>query len=126
MFRKPSILWPEGTPPSDAYCDEDKRLAVLAAHGTKGMVDDPELQELVDLVAKLCDVPMAMVTVVEEGRQLFLTRTGIDARETPRPTSFCAHAMLGAEPMVVPDAREDARFTDNPLVTDEPHIRFYA
>ena len=53
MFRKPSILWPEGTPPSDAYCDEDKRLAVLAAHGTQGMVDDPELQEMVDLVAKL-------------------------------------------------------------------------
>ena len=90
------------------------------------MVDDPELQELVGLVAKLCDVPMAMVTVVEEGRQLFLTRTGIDARETPRPTSFCAHAMLGAEPMVVPDAREDARFADNPLVTGHPHIRFYA
>ncbi|UOR09321.1 PAS domain-containing protein [Qipengyuania flava] len=126
MYRKPSILWPEGVMPSDAYCDEDKRLAVLAAHGTQGMVDDPELQELVDLVAKLCDVPMAMVTVVEEGRQLFLTRTGIDARETPRPTSFCAHAMLGAEPMVVPDAREDARFANNPLVTDEPHIRFYA
>ena len=64
MYRKPSILWPEGVLPSDAYCDEDKRLAVLAAHGTQGMVDDPELQELVDLVAKLCDVSMALMTVV--------------------------------------------------------------
>jgi|TARA_R100001198_G_scaffold95090_1_gene80078 PAS domain S-box-containing protein len=126
MFRKTSIPWPEGKPPSDAYCDDERRLAVLAAHGTDGMIDDPELQGIVNLAAKLCDVPMAMVTMVEQERQLFLTRTGIDARETPRSTSFCAHAMLEAEPMVVPDAREDPRFAENPLVTGEPHIRFYA
>lgn len=126
MFRKEKILWPEGAPPSDAYCDEENRLAVLAAHGADSLVDDPELQEIVDLAAKLCDAPMAMVTMVEEERQLFLTRAGIDARETPRPTSFCAHAMLGAEPMVIHDAQEDDRFADNPLVTGEPHIRFYA
>ena len=95
MFRKSSILWPEGKAPSDAHCDEDKRLAILAAHGVDGLVDDPELQELVELVARLCGAPMAMVTMVEEGRQLFLTRAGIEARETPRSTSFCAHAMLG-------------------------------
>ena len=99
MFRKEKILWPEGAPPSDAYCDEENRLAVLAAHGADSLVDDPELQEIVDLAAKLCDAPMAMVTMVEEERQLFLTRAGIDARETPRPTSFCAHAMLGTEPI---------------------------
>ncbi|WP_156491381.1 GAF domain-containing protein, partial [Erythrobacter sp. HI0074] len=74
------------------------------------MIDDPELQGIVNLAAKLCEVPMAMVTMVEQERQLFLTRTGIDVRETPRSTSFCAHAMLEAEPMVVPDAREDPRF----------------
>lgn len=126
MYRKDNILWPEGTPPSDAYCDEENRLAILAAHGTDSLVDDGELQEIVDLAAKLCAAPMAMVTMVEEERQLFLTRAGIEARETPRPTSFCAHAMLGAEPMVVHDAREDDRFADNPLVTGAPHIRFYA
>ena len=126
MYHKDNILWPEGTPPSDAYCDEENRLAILAAHGTDSLVDDGELQEIVDLAAKLCAAPMAMVTMVEEKRQLFLTRAGIEARETPRPTSFCAHAMLGAEPMVVHDAREDDRFADNPLVTGEPHIRFYA
>ncbi|WP_156488852.1 GAF domain-containing protein, partial [Erythrobacter sp. HI0077] len=126
MFRKTSIPWPEGKPPSDAYCDDERRLAVLAAHGTDGMIDDPELQGIVNLAAKLCEVPMAMVTMVEQERQLFLTRTGIDVRETPRSTSFCAHAMLEAEPMVVPDAREDPRFAENPLVTGEPHIRFYA
>lgn len=126
MYRKDNILWPEGEPPSDAYCDEDRRLAILAAHGTEAMLDDPELQEVIDLAAKICATPMAMVTMVEEGRQLFLTRVGIDARETPRPTSFCAHAMLGTEPMVITDAREDERFAGNPLVTGEPHIRFYA
>jgi PAS domain S-box-containing protein len=126
MYRKENILWPEGTPPSDAYCDEEKRLAILAAHGTAALVDDPELQGIVDLAARICDAPLAMVTMVEEGRQLFLTRTGIDARETPRPTSFCAHAMLGTEPMVVRNALDDPRFADNPLVTGEPDIRFYA
>ncbi len=126
MYRNNNSIWPEGTPPSDAYCDDEKRLAILAAHGTDGLVDDPELQEIVDLAAKLCAAPMAMVTMVEEGRQLFLTRTGIEERETPRSTSFCAHAMLEAEPMVVRNALEDERFADNPLVTGEPQIRFYA
>ena len=126
MFRKSSILWPEGKAPSDAHCDEDKRLAILAAHGVDGLVDDPELQELVELVARLCGAPMAMVTMVEEGRQLFLTRAGIEARETPRSTSFCAHAMLGGEAMEVSDAQKDARFAKNALVTGPPHIRFYA
>ncbi|KWV95187.1 sensor histidine kinase [Erythrobacter sp. AP23] len=126
MYRKGSILWPGGKAPSDAHCDEDKRLAILAAHGVDALVDDPELQELVELVAKICAAPMALVTMVEEGRQLFLTRTGIDARETPRSTSFCAHAMLGSEAMEVCDAHEDERFADNALVTGPPYIRFYA
>ena len=88
MYRKENILWPEGKPPSEAYCDEERRLAILAAHGTDAMIDDPELQEIVDLAAKVCEVPMVMVTMVEEGRQMFLARTGIDERATPRSTSF--------------------------------------
>ncbi len=126
MYRKENILWPEGKPPADAYCDEEQRLAILAAHGTHAMVDDPELQEIVDLAAKICAAPMVMVTMVEVDRQTFLARTGIDARDTPRPTSFCAHAMLGTEPMVIRDAEQDPRFADNALVTGEPYIRFYA
>src|SRR5690606_8915252 len=68
----------------------------------------------------------SLVTIVEEQRQRFLARTGVDARETPRPTSFCAHAMLESAPMVVTDATQDPRFADNPLVTGEMGIRFYA
>ena len=126
MYRRSSFLWPGGKSPSDAYCDEDQRLAILAAHGTGTLFDDPELQGIADLAARICAVPMAMVTMVEKERQVFLTRTGIDARETPRSTSFCAHAMLGSEAMEVVDARHDSRFADNPLVTGDPHIRFYA
>ena len=126
MFRKDNILWPDGQSPSDAHCDEDKRLAILAAHGTKGLVDDPELQEIVDLVARICDAPIAMVTMVEKEQQSFLSRTGLEARDTPRSNSFCAHAMLGGDPMVIHDTLEDRRFADNPLVAGPPHIRFYA
>ncbi len=126
MYHTHATPWPDGKPPAEAYCDEDQRLAILAAHGTDAMVDDPELQGIASLAARICHAPMAMVTLVEEERQLFLARTGLEARETPRSTSFCAHAMLGAESLVVRDAREDARFADNPLVTGEPHIRFYA
>lgn len=126
MYRKSSILWPDGTPPSEAYCDEDQRLAVLAAHGTDALAGDRELQEIVDLAARTCDVPIAMVTMVEAERQRFLARTGLAEDETPRSTSFCAQAMLGGEPLVIADARADARFAGNPLVTGEPFVRFYA
>ncbi|HEX2624357.1 MAG TPA: PAS domain-containing protein [Sphingomicrobium sp.] len=81
---------------------------------------------LSDFAAKLCDAPVALVSLVSDERQSFLARTGFEARHTPRETSFCAHAMEGSATMVVPDARLDPRFCDNPLVTGDPHIRFYA
>ena len=74
----------------------------------------------------LCDVPIALVSIVETCRQRFIAVSGLDETETPREQSFCAHAMLGSEIMIVPDAAADPRFSDNPLVTGAPHIRFYA
>ena len=126
MHTKDTLLWPEGKDPAQTFCDEDARLSVLAAHGADALVDDPELQEIVDFAARLCDAPAAMVTLVERDRQHFVARTGIDSRETPRPVSFCAHAMLGSEPLVVEDTHRDDRFADNVLVTGDPKIRFYA
>lgn len=126
MYRKETILWPEGQPPEQRFCDEDERLAVLAAHSVPGLVDDAELQQIVDFAAALCETPRAMVTVVERDRQLFLARADGETRETPRPTSFCAHAMLQADPLVVADASEDERFADFDLVVGGPKIRFYA
>lgn len=84
------------------------------------------LQAITEFASALCKTPTAMVSFVETERQWFPARTGLDASETPRSQSFCAHAMLGTEILVVPDATLDARFSDNPLVTGEPHIRFYA
>lgn len=119
-------LWPSRTPADPARSEEHDRARVIAAHGVDAVEDDPELTRIVEFAAQLCGVPVSLVTVVEEQRQRFLARTGIDERETPRPTSFCAHAMLEREPMVVPDAAQDPRFADNPLVTGELGIRFYA
>jgi GAF domain-containing protein len=76
--------------------------------------------------AALFDVPVALVTLVDENRQWFKSCLGIDQCETSREVSFCAHALKQAEILIVPDALADPRFADNPLVTDGPRIRFYA
>lgn len=107
-------------------CDEATRAAVLAEYGLDALEDDPELARIVQFAASLCNAPVSLVSLVEEERQRFLAKVGIAERETPRSTSFCAHAMLEDAPMIVPDAGADPRFADNPLVTGPPHIRFYA
>lgn len=126
MNSSSNTLRPRDLAPAQAPCSEDERLTVLAAHGGDSLVDDPELQNIVDFAAELCATSAALVTLVEAERQHFLVRAGLEDRETPRETSFCAHAMLGTEPMVVADACADPRFAGNPLVTGEPGIRFYA
>lgn len=88
--------------------------------------DNETLQAIADFASTLCETPIALVSFVETERQWFPARTGLAARETPRTQSFCAHAMLGNDIMVVPDARLDGRFKQNPLVTGDPNIRFYA
>ncbi|WP_261388897.1 PAS domain-containing protein [Qipengyuania aquimaris] len=126
MVKSKGSTWPIGEGPSQQFCGEEERLSVLASYGGTELVGDSELRGIAEFAAKLCAAPMAMVTFVEKDHQRFLARTGLDAETTPRRTSFCAHAMLGSEPMVIPDAREDERFANNPLVTGEPNIRFYA
>ena len=87
---------------------------------------DDKLQAIADFAAELCATSTALVSIVEEHRQRFLVRTNCDLTETPRAQSFCAHALARRDVLVVPDATEDPRFADNPLVTGEPFIRFYA
>ncbi len=84
------------------------------------------LDQITDFAAALCDAPIALVSIVEDERQRFLARTGLDAEETSRDVSFCAHAMQGEDIFVVQDASVDPRFAANTLVTNSPHIRFYA
>ena len=126
MFEPNTALWPRGESPSPRYCGEADRLAVMGAFGLDRLDNDEELDRIARFAAKLCGTPIAMVSLVEADRQRFLAKTGLQQDGTHRSVSFCAHAMLSAEPMVVPDARQDARFASNELVLSEPHIRFYA
>ncbi|WP_260600414.1 sensor histidine kinase [Sphingomonas endolithica] len=106
--------------------DEAARATAIASHDIESLRDAANLKSITDFAAALCEVPIALVSLVEERRQTFIARTGLDATDTPRETSFCAFAMREDDIMVVPDARVDPRFAENPLVTGDPHIRFYA
>jgi PAS domain S-box-containing protein len=109
-----------------AHLSETSRVLEEDAYQIEGLFGDEELTRIVGFASRLCDCPIALVSLVEEHRQRFIAKAGLEATETPRSMSFCAHAMFGHEVMEVFDARDDVRFADNPLVTGEPHIRFYA
>ena len=115
--------------PYPAYpipADEDQRLRDLERHGVIGMASDEHFERIVELASSIFQVPMSLISLVEKDRQWFLTRKGLAATETPRTMAFCAHAIADDQVLVVPDARADERFCTNPLVMNEPHIRFYA
>lgn len=119
-------LRPAGPVTAPAFADEEARIRVLADYALDSLDDDPELASIARFAGKLCDAPVALVSLVEEERQRFLARLGLETKETPRSISFCAHAMLRDDLLEVRDAIYDPLFADNPLVTGEPHIRFYA
>ncbi|WP_136069349.1 PAS domain S-box protein [Modicisalibacter radicis] len=106
--------------------DEAERLAALARYEILDSVAEEEFDAITRLAAQLCDVPIALISLVDAHRQWFKSCVGLDAQETPREHSFCTYAIVTDELMEVPDAHKDARFADNPLVVGEPHIRFYA
>ena len=119
-------LWPAYQAADPSLTDEGLRSRVIAAYGADAVQDDRELTQIVEFAARLCDVPVALVTLVEEHRQRFVARKGLAKEETPRSTSLCSHAMSGRGPMVVPDASADERFAEMELVAGENGIRFYA
>jgi GAF domain-containing protein len=106
--------------------DERQRLALLRALELLDSAPEPAFDTLTRLVSRLLQVPVALVSLVDENRQWFKSRVGLDALETPRDLAFCAHAIHHDAPFVVPDALLDHRFADNPLVTGAPHVRAYA
>ncbi len=106
--------------------DEPIRLAALHALSIMDSPPEERFDRITRFATRLFDVPIALITLVDAERQWFKSCQGLQASETPRSISFCGHTILGDRAMVVPDARLDKRFADNPLVTGAPHIRFYA
>lgn len=102
------------------------RLEALRDFRVLDTLSDESLDGLTRLAAGICDTPTALISLVDEQRQWFLSRFGFEPSETPRDISFCSHAIEQDELLVVEDASADERFAENPLVTDFPHIRFYA
>jgi GAF domain-containing protein len=106
--------------------NEAQRLEALRDYHILDTAAEEAYDDITALAAYLCHVPIAMISLVDESRQWFKSKLGLNQQETPRDVAFCAHAILQTEPLIVRDAIKDARFADSALVTREPHIRFYA
>jgi len=107
--------------------DEQARLQALHSYHILDTIEELDFDELTTLAAAICQVPIALISLVDEKRQWFKSHKGLNARETPIEQSFCAHAIAsGVEMMIVEDAHADERFKNNPLVTGHPNITFYA
>jgi two-component system cell cycle sensor histidine kinase/response regulator CckA len=105
---------------------EKKRLKVLWQYEVLDTVPEEIFDDLTELAARICEAPIALISLIDEDRQWFKARVGITAPETSRDISFCAHAIRQNGLFVVPDASRDSRFAKNPLVLSGPKIRFYA
>jgi diguanylate cyclase (GGDEF)-like protein len=106
--------------------DEQTRLETLRSLDVLDSLPEERFDRLTRLAKRMFGVPIALVSLVDEHRQWFKSCIGLGASETSRDISFCGHAILGNEVFIIPNAMEDQRFADNPLVLSDPNIRFYA
>lgn len=107
--------------------NETERLAALQSCQILDTPPDPAYDDITKLLAYICQTPITLVSLIDEERQWFKSRYGLDAEQTHRDLAFCAHAILEpSRPLIVEDASQDPRFCYNDLVRKEPHIRFYA
>ena len=102
------------------------RLQELRSYGVLDSPDEQVFDDIGALVRDIAHTPIGIISLVDENRQWFKSCIGLDAKETPRNISFCGHTILQRTPLIIEDALNDPRFCDNPLVLQEPHIRFYA
>jgi GAF domain-containing protein len=106
--------------------NEAERLAALKEYRVLDTGTEQSYDDITTLAAHICQVPIAMISLVDEARQWFKARVGMTHVQTPREIAFCAHTILQREPFIVRDTKKDRRFVNNTLVTGEPYIRFYA
>ncbi len=106
--------------------NEAERLAILRKLGVLDTALEERFERITRMVCRTLNVPIAAISLVDQNRQWFKSIQGLSVSETPRSSAFCAHTILDAGTLVVPDALHDNRFIDNPLVNDDPNIRFYA
>ena len=112
--------------PAPIPTDEAARLAALRELDVLDTEPEERFDRLTRIAQDMFGTPIALVSLIDADRQWFKSAQGLGVAETSREVAFCSHAILGDEVMVVPDAAADPRFADNPLVTDDPDIRFYA
>jgi len=105
---------------------EKKRLSVLWQYDVLDTVPEEVFDDLTELAARICEAPIALISLVDENRQWFKSKVGLTVNETSRDISFCARAIEQDDLFIIPDATKDKRFAQNPLVTSDPKIRFYA
>jgi GAF domain-containing protein len=105
---------------------EKQRLKVLWQYDVLDTIPEVMFDDLTELAAGICEAPIALISLVDEKRQWFKSKVGTTINETSRDVSFCAHAIQQPDLFIIPDATQDARFANNPLVISDPKIRFYA
>ncbi|WP_425420199.1 ATP-binding protein [Phaeodactylibacter xiamenensis] len=106
--------------------NEEERLKALASYQIMDTLAEKEFDNLTRIASHIFDAPIALITLLDDERQWFKSKIGLEAEGTPREVSFCQYAIVDGETLIVNDAHEDKRFEDNPLVTGNPNIRFYA
>jgi PAS domain S-box-containing protein len=105
---------------------ESERLESLRSYRLLDSRPEQDFDDLTELAANICGAPISLVSLVDESRQWFKSKVGFAPSETSRNISFCGHAILEDQVMVVPDAKRDPRFASNPMVLEEPRVQFYA
>lgn len=109
------------------YTEKEKdRLAKLIEFNVLDTPEEDDFNDIVKLASQICEVPISLISLVDDTRQWFKAKVGLSANETTREWAFCAHAIENNDFLQIKDATKDERFFDNPLVTGSPDIRFYA